>query len=324
MMKLYRTVFRRSVLFYLRGMNKKNFYEEIKYTPILTTRAINDAATIAFWLIKAKPKKIKFSNSLSMFSLGVIDRNHNNYNRSWITLEYNKNTFFLKIKYRVTVHKRKNKTQYIKIRIKTNKAKKHLLHRILARGKYSVIIKKENSGIVAKIIFSLPNPLEMKIENKNYIAGVDININKIAVTVVDQSGNYISSKTYTYKQQQEGQTIRDIVKDIIKQFGRKNVFFVIGKPESPKIYRKDYPFSKIIRIFLSRLAREGIPARIVSEAYTSYLARIKETPGNNIHEKAAYYIARRGIGIIEKVKLSKAKKIINHYKRFLKYIRFEL
>jgi len=216
MMKLYRSVFRRSVLFYLKGMKKRDFYEEIRYTPILTTRAINDAATLAFWFVKAKPKKFRFNNSLSMFSLGVVDRNHNNYNRAWITLEHEENAFFLKIKYRVTIHKKKNEVRCIKIKIKTNKAKKHWLHRILAKGKYSIIIKKENGGIFARIIFQLPDPLRMKIENKRYAAGVDINISRIAVTVVDRSGNNVLSKTYRYDPQQEGQTIRLIVRNLVE------------------------------------------------------------------------------------------------------------
>ena len=151
--------------------------------------------------------------------------------------------------------------------------------------------------------------------------GVDLNVDHLAVTETDASGNYINAfsvplVTYGKSQHQAAAIIGDAVAGVV-EYARE-----VGKPiviekldfrrkkavlegESRRYSRmlSSFSYGRVKAYFLSRGYREGVEVQQVNPAFSSVIGRVKfmERYGLSVHQAAALVLARRLLGCSERI-----------------------
>ena len=192
-------------------------------------------------------------------------------------------------------------------------------------GQYSVrIIRISNSHYRAYItleeavVYRELDTFEEMPDTGNFVAGVDLNLDHLAVVVVDRQGQYIKSKLFRYpnlgelRKEKTKWQIGNISREVICWAQSQGAAAIVI--ENLKINsgngsnvqnRRTVPFAyrKLGEMLSRRALREGLYVKRVHPAYSSWIGYLKYSKmyGLSVHMSAAYVIARRGLGLQERL-----------------------
>ncbi|UZQ83648.1 IS200/IS605 family accessory protein TnpB-related protein [Thermoanaerobacter sp. RKWS2] len=235
-------------------------------------------------------------------------------------IEVKENGTFL----RINVGERKYVYAKIQAGYKKNKIREELLQEIRESNiPYSVELKLKNGSIYAYFAIEEEYP-EIKITKEKGAIGIDINAypDNISWVEVDEKGNLISYGNMPMPELASGSKDKreyfrwQYAHEIVKIAKKKNKAIVIEDLEiKEKGKRGDFSGRKSRRIrhsfsyksLLSKIKtlarRERIEVIEVNTSYTSIIGMLKYAPQHMITKDiaAAYVIARRGLGVQEKI-----------------------
>jgi IS605 OrfB family transposase len=151
------------------------------------------------------------------------------------------------------------------------------------------------------------------------IAGIDINIDRIAVSIVSKQGNYVQSKVFYcheleyVRANKRNNLIGETVRDVYDWLLQENVGAVVieniqlrQQHDTDKRFNRfthNFKKKKLTETILRRGMRLGFRIKKVNPAYTSVIGRFKymKKYGLSVHESAAFVIGRRGLGYHERL-----------------------
>jgi IS605 OrfB family transposase len=151
------------------------------------------------------------------------------------------------------------------------------------------------------------------------IAGIDINIDRIAVSIVSKQGNFLQSKVFYcheleyVKANKRNNLIGETVRDVYDWLLQENVGAVVieniqlrQQHDTDKRFNRfthNFKKKKLTEAILRRGLRLGFRIKKVNPAYTSVIGRFKymKKYGLSVHESAALVIGRRGLGYYERL-----------------------
>ncbi len=174
-----------------------------------------------------------------------------------------------------------------------------------------------------RLFASIPVKAPKKLSHAgNGAIGVDINVDHLAVAELDRYGNILNHKHIPLPLQgknsaQTKAAIGDATKEVIsiciktqKPLVIENLCFqkkktTLHEEAGPKQARilSSFAYNAIIQAMKSRGFRSGVAVNQVNPVYTSLIGRCKfaEKYGLSIHEAAAMTIARRFLGVSERL-----------------------
>lgn len=243
----------------------------------------------------------------------------NYYGNRHFKLEFNEsNTFFLSI--RVL---KNGKTCWIKLPTSyTHKQEAIFKYMAEPHIKKTIrLIRLRNSHFEAMITIDEPIGGREIIElpQGNTFAGFDINLNHIAIVLCDKQGQFRNWIIFKYSnlgelpKSKSRHIIGNLAKDIVIWLSNQHVdvavfedLMIKPSPNKNSSYnRRTIPFShRQLVDAISRCAlRKGINIKKVNPAFTSWIGELKYANmyGVSCHIAAAYTIARRGLGLLERL-----------------------
>jgi IS605 OrfB family transposase len=188
---------------------------------------------------------------------------------------------------------------------------------------YTVEIKRKNGEYYIHLIYeeevygrelTYDEPIQAE-----RIAGMDINIDRIAVSIVSKQGNFLQSKVFYcheleyVRANKRNNIIGETVRDVYDWLLQENVgAVVIENIQLRQQHDTDRRFNRLTHHFkkkkltetiLRRGLRLGFRIKKVNPAYTSVIGRFKymKKYGLSVHESAALVIGRRGLGYQERL-----------------------
>lgn len=185
---------------------------------------------------------------------------------------------------------------------------------------YSVEVRWRDGGYYAHITVEekTPGRVTREIEAKR-IAAADLNLDQVAVAVTDDEGQYRGSSVYSCGALAHagrgkrdwiiGNLAQKIVDDLVVQ---EIEALVLEKLDIKQTHDTNARYNRRTVNFTYRrlhdgLVREalraGLQVKLVNPAYSSVMGRLKYTGpyGISDHQAAAYVLARRGIGLRERL-----------------------
>jgi IS605 OrfB family transposase len=207
-----------------------------------------------------------------------------------------------------------------RLRFEVQFSEKHILTiltHLLSGKAYSVRILRESGKYYVHITF------DQKVESSNDFskgcAGIDINPDNLAVTIVHPNGNFRISKVFWMNDVNSirsnkrnwiiGNTIAAVFEWVtsfgIEIIAIEDLYFKNDLSKNPKFNRmsSNFVYRKIITILISKSIKAGVSLAQVPAYYSSLIGRVKyqTTYGLSIHQSAALVLARRAMGFKEKV-----------------------
>ncbi|MGG6439749.1 IS200/IS605 family accessory protein TnpB-related protein [Saccharococcus caldoxylosilyticus] len=188
---------------------------------------------------------------------------------------------------------------------------------------YTVEIKRKNGEYYIHLIYeeevygrelTYDEPIQAE-----RIAGMDINIDRIAVSIVSKQGNFLQSKVFYcheleyVKANKRNNIVGETVRDVYDWLLQENVgAVVIENIQLRQQHDTDKRFNRLTHHFKKRKLtdtiirwgmRLGFRIKKVNPAYTSVIGRFKymKKYGLSVHESAALVIGRRGLGYQERL-----------------------
>ncbi|MBA2872489.1 IS605 OrfB family transposase [Anoxybacillus calidus] len=167
------------------------------------------------------------------------------------------------------------------------------------------------------------------------IAGIDINIDRIAVTIISRQGNFIKSKVFYcheleyVKANKRNNIVGETVRNVYDWLLQENVGAVVieniqlrQQHDTDKRFNRlthHFKKKKLTEAILRRGLRLGFHIKKVNPAYTSVIGRFKymKKYGLSVHESAALVIGRRGLGYHERLPKELIDTIKTNVKRHL-------
>ena len=204
---------------------------------------------------------------------------------------------------------------------------------------YSVQIKRKNEEYYAHITFDFEtigtqlNWNEKIISDR--VAGIDVNIDRIAVTILTSQGNWMESRTFYcheieyVKENRRSNIAGEVAKQVIDYLESWNVgAFVLEDLTFKQDHDTDHRFNRLTHSFaktklqkslVSRGLKFGFKIKTVNPAYTSVIGRFKYTKmyGLSVHEAASFVIGRRGLDFDEKIPKELLKQLKTKVKPYL-------
>lgn len=187
---------------------------------------------------------------------------------------------------------------------------------------YSIEIKRQNKEYFIYLTYEeeeYGHETFSLSQTHDIIAGIDLNIDRIAVSLVTKQGNWLKSKIfycheleYTRTNKREN-IIGETVKQMFDWLLEENVGAIVlekitlrQQHESDKRFnRQTHTFTKtkLTQSILRRAMRMGFDYKFINPAYTSVIGRFKYSKlyGISVHEAASFVIGRRGLGFVEKI-----------------------
>ena len=188
---------------------------------------------------------------------------------------------------------------------------------------YTIQLKRKEGEYYLHLTYEEETPgKELKWDgalNTDLIAGIDTNIDRVAVTILTRQGNFKKSKVfYCHEMEYVSSNKRDnlsgeLAKEIINFLLTENVGAVVlenlkfaqNHDTNKKFNRLTHNFTrnKTVNNIVRRALRNGFQIKKVNPAYTSVIGRFKYSKryGLSIHEAAALVIGRRGLMYDEKL-----------------------
>lgn len=151
------------------------------------------------------------------------------------------------------------------------------------------------------------------------LAGIDVNIDRIAVTILTKPGNFLKSKVFYYHEMEYVSSHRRsniagvVAKEVIDYLLAENIGAIVLEDitlrqqhdTNKKFNRLTHSFAKkkLMEALIRRGLRNGFQIKKVNPAYTSVIGRFKYSQklGISVHEAASYVIGRRGLGFEERL-----------------------
>jgi IS605 OrfB family transposase len=188
---------------------------------------------------------------------------------------------------------------------------------------YTVEIKRKNGEYYLHLIYeeeiygrelAYDEPIQAE-----RIAGIDINIDRIAVSIVSKQGNFLQSKVFYcheleyVRANKRNNLIGETVRDVYDWLLQENVGVVVieniqlrQQHDTDKRFNRfthNFKKKKLTETILRRGLRLGFHIKKVNPAYTSVIGRFKymKKYGLSVHESAALVIGRRGLGYHERL-----------------------
>ncbi|HDR7475941.1 MULTISPECIES: IS200/IS605 family accessory protein TnpB-related protein, partial [Bacillus] len=151
------------------------------------------------------------------------------------------------------------------------------------------------------------------------IAGIDVNPDRIAVSLCTKQGNFKGSKIFylhnldTFSTNKRTTVIGQIVQQIKKWLIENNVGGIVledlkfqqshdtDKYSNRKFHQ--FTYKKMLDSLIRMALRNGFSVKTVNPAYTSVIGKLKYSKkfGISVHETAAFTIVRRGLGFQERL-----------------------
>lgn len=151
------------------------------------------------------------------------------------------------------------------------------------------------------------------------VAGIDLNLDHLAIVISDRQGQFRDWRVFKYNnlgelpQDKTEWRIGNMAVDVVDWLKKLKVQALVIEDLNikqngggyPALNRRTVPFAyRQLREALARRAlREGLVVKVVNPAYTSWIGRLKYAKplGVSTHIAAAYVIARRGMGLQERI-----------------------
>ena len=202
-----------------------------------------------------------------------------------------------------------SRTQLNNFRVMAGKGKKTITLLRIKPGEYEARITVSEPVFGQEKVWDIPEG--------NFFAGIDLNLDHLAVVITDRQGQFRDHMTFRYGNLGElpgnksKPIIGNLAANVVDWLKSKNVSAVILEDlkidqlanDSEVYNRRTVPFSyRQIHAALSRRClRNGISTKIVNPAYTSWIGDLKYSQmfGVSRHVAAAYVIARRGLNLQE-------------------------
>jgi IS605 OrfB family transposase len=207
---------------------------------------------------------------------------------------------------------------------------------------YSIEMKRKKDQYYVHITYDVDEVgSELKWSDKitsDFIAGIDVNIDRIAVSVLSQQGNLLESKIFYCHEMEYVRSNRrrnisgEIAKQIIDYLLSWNVGAIVLEDITLKQdHDTNHRFNRLVHSFaknklqkalISRGLKFGFKIKKVNPAYTSVIGRFKYAKmyGLSVHEAASFVIGRRGLGFEEKVPKELLKQLTTTVKPYLIHI----
>ncbi|MCC3357974.1 IS200/IS605 family accessory protein TnpB-related protein [Bacillus sp. REN16] len=188
---------------------------------------------------------------------------------------------------------------------------------------YSIEIKRKGKKYYVHITYDLETfGCKLKWKDKitsDFVAGIDVNIDKIAVTVLNKQGRFLKSRTFYCHEMEYVNSNRrtniagETAKEVIDYLLQWNVgAIVLESLKFKQDHDTDKRFNRLVQSFaknkmqkaiISRGLKLGFKIKQVNPAYTSVIGRFKYSKmyGLSVHEAASFVIGRRGLDFEEKV-----------------------
>ena len=188
---------------------------------------------------------------------------------------------------------------------------------------YSIEIKRKKERYYVHITYDMEEVgSELTWSEKitsDYIAGIDVNIDRVAVSVVSKQGNLLESKTFYCHEMEYVRSNRrsniagELAKEIIDYLLSWNVGAIVLEDLTfQQDHDTNHRFNRLVHSFaknklqkalISRGLKFGFHIKKVNPAYTSVIGRCKYAKmyGLSVHEAASFVIGRRGLDFDEKV-----------------------
>lgn len=193
--------------------------------------------------------------------------------------------------------------------------------------KYPIAIgfikKKDGEGKIYyqfKVTFNLGETSNLNTNKSNGIVGIDFNYGFLDISDIDSKGNMVNSFTIPYEitdnSKQNELNLRYALNKIGEYIKRKGKTLVIEDLDTSKSKMKNtyknpvlnkvfhtFPYEKYIQITKYTGIKYGFLVKLVSPKYTSIIGLLKYSYKMKLssHIAASFVIARRGLGIQEKV-----------------------
>ncbi|RBW67587.1 IS200/IS605 family accessory protein TnpB-related protein [Bacillus taeanensis] len=188
---------------------------------------------------------------------------------------------------------------------------------------YSIELKRKNGKYYVHITYDVKTHGSVlkwneKI-NADRIAGIDVNVDRIAISVLTKQGNLLKSKTF-YCHEMEyvsshkrsnlaGETAKEITEYLIKwnvgAIVLEDLSFKQDHDTNKRLNRLTHQFAKtkLQKAIIARGLKFGFRIKKVNPAYTSVIGRFKYSKryGLSVHEATAFVIGRRGLDFEEKI-----------------------
>jgi IS605 OrfB family transposase len=182
---------------------------------------------------------------------------------------------------------------------------------------YSVRILRENGKYYVHLTFF--QRLISTYDFSNGCAGIDINPDNLAVTLVHPNGNFRLSKVFWMNDVNSiradkrngliGNTVASVIKWVksngIEIIAIEDLYFKNDLGKNTKFNRmsSNFVYRKIITTLISKCVKAEVSLAQVPAYYSSLIGRVKyqKTYGLSIHQSAALVLARRAMGYKEKM-----------------------
>ncbi|QXJ37850.1 hypothetical protein BV455_01113 [Parageobacillus caldoxylosilyticus] len=188
---------------------------------------------------------------------------------------------------------------------------------------YTVEIKRKNGEYYVHLVYeeevygrelTYDEPIQAE-----RIAGIDINIDRIAVSIVSKQGNFLQSKVFYcheleyVRANKRNNIVGETVRDVYDWLMQENVGVVVieniqlrQRHDTDKRFNRfthHFKKKKLTDTIIRRGMRLGFRIKKVNPAYTSVIGRFKyrKKYGLSVHESAALVIGRRGLGYRERL-----------------------
>lgn len=188
---------------------------------------------------------------------------------------------------------------------------------------YTTELKIKNNRCYLFLTYDLPTPGEELKWGQDItterIAGIDINIDRIAVSILTGEGRRLESKTfYCHKMEYATSNKRsnlagELAKEVSHYLFEWNVGAIVLEDlnfkqthDTNKKFNRltvNFAYRKMHNALYTRGLKQGFKIKQVNAAYSSVIARFKycEMYGLSVHEAASFVIGRRGLGLEEKI-----------------------
>jgi len=150
------------------------------------------------------------------------------------------------------------------------------------------------------------------------VSGVDLNLDHLAAVVTDRQGQFGTRRTFQFANLGElprnktrwvvGNITRGVIEWLEEQGVQVLVIEELGirrRGGSARYNRRTVPFAyrQLTESLVRRALRAGLVVKRVNPAYTSWIGQLKYAGqyGVSRHVAAAYVIARRGLGLEERI-----------------------
>lgn len=188
---------------------------------------------------------------------------------------------------------------------------------------YSIELKRKKEKYYVHITYD-KKTVGTKLEwskkiTSDLVAGIDLNIDRVAVSILTSQGNWLESRTYYchemeyVKGDRRSNVVGEVAKEIIDYLVNWNVgAFVLEDLTFKQDHDTNHRFNRLVHSFakkklqkalISRGLRFGFKIKKVNPAYSSVIGRFKYAKkyGLSVHEAASFVIGRRGLDFEEKI-----------------------